>query len=100
MKREKGLGFWMVGGIGSLIKQSCSIERSRGGWLLSMPFLQCCSSCSDTWGKQNSHLSHVGGSRSVEIILICNYGDMAVIKIAKTSKNVGKQFWECHHYKV
>jgi len=39
-------------------------------------------------------LSHIGGTPH------CYYGEIAVLRVAKTMKNGGKQFWGCPHYKV
>ncbi|XP_047173967.1 uncharacterized protein LOC124841691 [Vigna umbellata] len=41
-----------------------------------------------------------GGWNRKDGSLICHCGDKSVLRIAKTSKNRGKQFWGCPRYKV
>ncbi|QCD78911.1 hypothetical protein DEO72_LG1g2547 [Vigna unguiculata] len=59
------------------------------------------SSCScNSWGTQNPRLSnHGGGVLSHGGALICNCGEVAVLRTARTTKNGRKQFWGCPNYK-
>ncbi|QCE10502.1 hypothetical protein DEO72_LG10g1732 [Vigna unguiculata] len=59
------------------------------------------SSCSyNSWGMQNPRLSnHGGGVLSHGGAPICNCGEVAVLRTARTTKNGGKQFWGCPNYK-
>ncbi|XP_052726141.1 uncharacterized protein LOC108332844 [Vigna angularis] len=51
-----------------------------------------CSSCS--WGSCRG-----GSSRGLVGRQICHCGEAAVLRVAKTVKNEGKQFWGCPNYK-
>ncbi|XP_014506289.1 uncharacterized protein LOC106766040 [Vigna radiata var. radiata] len=56
-------------------------------------------SCSKTTGKGASHSSQGAVSRGGGITPICYCGDFAVLKVTKTARNAGRQFWACRHYK-
>ncbi|XP_017407845.1 uncharacterized protein LOC108320814 [Vigna angularis] len=58
-----------------------------------------CSSCSRSWGKGSSRWSHGCGVRGGGIIPTCYCGDVAVTKVARTTKNAGRNFWGCPRYK-
>ncbi|KOM50076.1 hypothetical protein LR48_Vigan08g090300 [Vigna angularis] len=47
---------------------------------------QSSSSCCNSLGHQTYHCSHGGGSMGLGIIPTCNYGEMAVVKMARTSR--------------
>ncbi|BAT90178.1 hypothetical protein VIGAN_06136900 [Vigna angularis var. angularis] len=57
-----------------------------------MSFNQGCSSCS--WGS-----SCGASSRGFVANQICHCGEVAVLRVARTVKNEGKQFWGCPNYK-
>ncbi|KOM26079.1 hypothetical protein LR48_Vigan226s000800 [Vigna angularis] len=60
---------------------------------------QGCSLCSKSWDKGSSRSSHAGGWREGGIIPTYYYGDIAVTKFVRTTKNAGRNFWGCPHYK-
>ncbi|XP_052728443.1 uncharacterized protein LOC128195248 [Vigna angularis] len=60
---------------------------------------QGCSSFSKSWAKGSSGSSHGGACRGGGLIPTCYCGDIAVMKVAKTTKNAGRNFWGCPHYK-
>ncbi|XP_047154346.1 uncharacterized protein LOC124825706 [Vigna umbellata] len=60
---------------------------------------QSCSSCSKATCKGFSQSSHGAVSMGVGITSICHCGDIVVMKVAKTSRNAGRKFWGCRHYK-
>ncbi|QCE05560.1 hypothetical protein DEO72_LG9g564 [Vigna unguiculata] len=57
-------------------------------------------SCS-SWGSQKQSVSSTGGSyRVLGECPLCFCGENAVLRVAKTVRNAGKQFWGCPKYKV
>jgi len=57
-------------------------------------------SCS-SWGSQKQSVSSTGGSYRVlgeSPLWFC--GESTVLRVAKTIRNAGKQFWGCPNYKV
>jgi len=57
------------------------------------------SSCSCN-ASLSGGFSHGGGYRGLGVTPICNCGEFAVLRTARTAKNGGKQFWDCPNYKV
>ncbi|QCD79839.1 uncharacterized protein LOC114176378 [Vigna unguiculata] len=65
---------------------------------MSCGFSHPLSSCS--CGSHNHSVSSPGiVSGSVSGTPHCNCGEIAVLRVARTAKNCGKQFWGCPHYK-
>ena len=56
------------------------------------------SSC-NSWVHRTCNSCH-GGSRVSGSPPICDCGDIAVVRTARTTKNLGKQFWGCANFKV
>jgi len=50
------------------------------------------SSCWNSWGQLSCTGSHIRGSKDMGLTPIC--------KVARTSRNNGRQFWDCPKYKV
>jgi len=44
--------------------------------------------------------SYCRGNRGLGVTPICNFGDVAILRTTRITKNDGKQFWGCHNYKV
>jgi len=64
---------------------------------------QSCSSCTcNVWGMQSPSVSSCGrgGCRSMVVTPICYCGEKSVLKMARTTKNKGKIFWDCPKCKV
>jgi len=75
-----------------VVKSLANREMSRG---FSHPLSSC--SC----GSRNHSVSSPGTvSGSVSGTPHCHCGEIAVLRVARTAKNCGKQFWGCPHYKV
>ena len=56
------------------------------------------SSC-NSWVHRSCNSCH-GGSRVSGSPPICDCEDIAVVRTARTTKNLGKQFWTCANFKV
>ncbi|QCD95483.1 hypothetical protein DEO72_LG6g176 [Vigna unguiculata] len=66
---------------------------------MSRGFSHPLSSCS--CGSRNHSVSSPGTvSGSVSGTPHCHCGEIAVLRVARTAKNCGKQFWGCPHYKI
>ena len=59
----------------------------------------CSFSCCNSWGQPSCSGSHICGSKGMSIIPICKCGEVAVVRVARTSKKNGRQFWGCSKYK-
>jgi len=57
------------------------------------------SSCCNCWGQPSCGGSHIRGSKGMGFFLICKCGEVTVLRVAKTSKNNGRQFWGCSKFK-
>ncbi|QCE11509.1 hypothetical protein DEO72_LG10g2742 [Vigna unguiculata] len=65
---------------------------------MSRGFSHPLSSCS--CGSRNHSVSSPGTvSGSMSGTPHCHCGEIAVLRVARTAKNCGKQFWGCPHYK-
>jgi len=57
------------------------------------------SSCCNSWVQQSYGGSHIRGSKGMGLIPICKCGEVAVLRVARTLKNNGRQFWGCSKFK-
>jgi len=57
------------------------------------------SSCCNSWGQPSCGGSHIRGSKGMGLIPICKCGEVAVLRVARTLKNNGRQFWGCSKFK-
>jgi len=65
-----------------------------------MSQVNSCKSCTCS-GNQNHGVSSCGGGwKGLGVTPICQCGKVVVMRIAKTSRNVGNKFWGCPNIKV
>ncbi|QCE06485.1 hypothetical protein DEO72_LG9g1498 [Vigna unguiculata] len=56
-------------------------------------------SCGPSLSSYNSWGQHGGGSRVLGGAPIYDHGELTVVQITRTVKNLGKQFWGCVNFK-
>ncbi|XP_027915999.1 uncharacterized protein LOC114175440 [Vigna unguiculata] len=57
------------------------------------------SSCCNSWGQPSYGGSYIRGSKGMGLIPICKCGEVAMLRVARTLKNNGRQFWGCSKFK-
>jgi len=65
-----------------------------------MSQVNSCKSCTCS-GNQNCGVSSPGGGwKRLGVTLICQCGEVAIMRTARTSRNAGKKLWGCPNFKV
>jgi len=59
-----------------------------------------CKSCSCSHNEICGVSSLGGGWKGLGVSPICQCGEVAVLRTARTSRNAGKKFWGCPNFKV